>query len=81
MNRPSTPSNLELMELVKDPAAEPDPLADWRMPYLDYLLREALPMDKQRLDPLLGVRTLLASQVMLHTEPLYGPEQIVPLVP
>ena len=34
------------MELDEDPAVELDPLADWRMPYLDYLLREALPMDK-----------------------------------
>ena len=34
------------MELDKDPAVEPDPLADLRMPYLDYLLREELPTDK-----------------------------------
>ena len=34
------------MELDEDPAIEPDPLDDWRMPYLDYLLREALSMDK-----------------------------------
>ena len=34
------------MELDEDPAIEPDPLADWRAPYLDYLLREALSMDK-----------------------------------
>ena len=34
------------MELDEDPAVELDPLADWRMPYLDYLLREALPTDK-----------------------------------
>ena len=40
------PSNPEVMELDEDPAIEPDPLADWRMPYLDYLFREALPTDK-----------------------------------
>ena len=34
------------MELDEDPAIEPDPLADWRMPYLDYHLYEALLMDK-----------------------------------
>ena len=40
------PSDLEVMELDEDPVTEPDPLANLRMPYLDYLLREALSMDK-----------------------------------
>ena len=34
------------MELEEDPATEPDPLVNWMMPYLDYLLREALLIDK-----------------------------------
>jgi len=34
------------MELDKDPAIEPDPLVDWKTPYLDYLFREALPTNK-----------------------------------
>ena len=34
------------MELNEDLAIERDPLVDWRMPYLNYLLCEALPMDK-----------------------------------
>jgi len=34
------------MELDEDPATELDPLVDSRTPYLDYLLCEAMPMDK-----------------------------------
>ena len=40
------PSDPEVMELDEDPATKPDPLADWRMPYLDYFLCEALLTDK-----------------------------------
>ena len=45
-NQPVTPSNPEVMELDEDLVTEPDPLADCRMPYLDYLLHEALLTDK-----------------------------------
>ena len=45
-NQPVAPSDPEVMELDEDPAIEPNPLDDWPMPYLTYLLHEALPMDK-----------------------------------
>ncbi|XP_066354745.1 uncharacterized protein [Miscanthus floridulus] len=45
-NQPLAPSDPEVMELDEDPVTEPDPLTDWRMPYLNYLLREALLTDK-----------------------------------
>ena len=34
------------MELEEDPTMELDPLVDWRVLYLNYLLRDTLPMDK-----------------------------------
>ena len=34
------------MELEEDPAIEPDPLVDWRMLYLDYLLYDTLSIDR-----------------------------------
>ena len=35
----------------------------------------------EEVNPLLGIDMLLASQVPLHAEPLYGPEQIILLLP
>ena len=45
-NQPAAPSGPKVMELEEDPVIEPDPLDDWRTLYLDYLLRDTLPMDK-----------------------------------
>ncbi|XP_066351414.1 uncharacterized protein [Miscanthus floridulus] len=45
-NQLVAPSDPKVMELDEDLAIEADPLADWRTPYLDYHIREVLPMDK-----------------------------------
>jgi len=45
-DQPSASSDPKAIELDKDLVAELDPLADWRTPYLDYLLHEVLSMDK-----------------------------------
>jgi hypothetical protein len=36
----------EVMDIDKEPPARPDPLPDWRVPYLDCLVRETLSVDK-----------------------------------
>ena len=43
---PTAPPGPKVMELEEDPATEPNPLDDWRTLYLDYPLRDTLPMDK-----------------------------------
>ena len=45
-DQPSAPSDPKVMELEENPEIEPDPLVDWRTLYLDYPLREVLPMNK-----------------------------------
>ena len=35
------------MELEEDPMTELEPLVNWRVLYLDYLLCDMLPMDKK----------------------------------
>ena len=45
-DQPTTPSSPEVMELEEDPVIELDPLDNWRTLYLNYLLRDTLPMDK-----------------------------------
>ena len=46
-DQPSTPSGPKVIELKEDPTTEPHPLVNWRTLYLNYLLRDALPMDKK----------------------------------
>ena len=45
-DRPMTPSDPKVMELEEDLAIEPDPLIDWRMLYLNYLLHDTLSIDR-----------------------------------
>ena len=45
-DQPTAPPGPGVMELEEDPAIEPDPLDDWRTLYLNYLLRDTLPIDK-----------------------------------
>ena len=40
------PPSPSVMELEEDPATEPGPLDDWRILYLNYLLRDTLSTDK-----------------------------------
>jgi hypothetical protein len=44
----STPAPLdpEVMQIEDDPATGPDPLSDWRIPYLECLVHGALPTNK-----------------------------------
>ena len=50
---------------------------------LDYNLQVPLPLklNLEEVDLLLGIGALLQSQVTLHVDSLYGPKQIIPLLP
>ena len=45
-NQPMAPPDPKVMELEVDPTTEPDPPDDWRTPYINYLLHDALPATK-----------------------------------
>jgi hypothetical protein len=44
----STPTDLEVMQIEDDPAIGPDPLPDWRIPYLECLVHGALSTNKTK---------------------------------
>jgi hypothetical protein len=45
-NSTPAPADPEVIQIEEDPYTGPDPLLDWRIPYLDCLVRGVLPTDK-----------------------------------
>ena len=66
-DQPSAPSKPKVMELNKHLVIEPNPLVDWRTPYLDYLLCEALSTNKMEAQRL----TRRAKSFVLIKDKLY----------
>jgi hypothetical protein len=54
---PVAPPDPEVMEMNEDPSAGSDPLPDWRVSYLDFLVQETLPVDKTEVQWPLALRT------------------------